>query len=118
MSGLSIREEARRRGVSLYRVRRDRGEFGPGKYRPKLNITRTSRGLKATDSIRDDLGKAAQVLEASTERAPFLWLVVGDYDPATGMGRSDAAHLTLDQARELARQLVYLADHHYQEASA
>jgi hypothetical protein len=42
---------------------------------------------------------------------PHIWLSVGD-------DLSGTAHLTLDQAREVARQLVWLADHHYQVSNA
>jgi hypothetical protein len=74
----------------------------------------TDRGFKHLAPVVANHAGAhvkVKIIEASTAFEPHIWLSVGD-------DLSGTAHLTLDQAREVARQLVWLADHHYQVSNA
>lgn len=71
--------------------------------------TVSGRGLVYMKPVKAESGDAVCVFESSAADAPYIWLQV------TGAG---LAHLTLDQARVVERQLRWLRKHHYQVSDA
>lgn len=70
----------------------------------------TNRWFKHLPVIDHTRPGHVKVYESSAADQPCIWLNVAG-GSAEGAGH---AHLTLDQARKIADQLNWLADHHYQ----
>ena len=71
----------------------------------------SDRGFQHLPAVQDTYSGKIRVYEASTAFSPHIWLDIagGALDDNAG-----TAHLTIDQARQIADQLNWLADHHYQ----
>jgi hypothetical protein len=70
-----------------------------------LRVTTSDRGFTSLPPILDEYGGTATVYESSAASAPHIWLNV------KGSGR---LHLTVESAQQLAEQLMYLVQNHYQ----
>lgn len=71
----------------------------------------SERGFRQFPAITDAYGGTIRVYESSAAESPHLWLNVTAFAGFTDKG---TAHLTIDQARQIADQLNWFADHHYQ----
>jgi hypothetical protein len=81
-------------------------------WQPKTAVS--DRGMTYMDPIttRDD-GDIVRVYESSDATSPHIWLFVKDgHIP----DQRATAHMTLEEAEELARELLWFVDNHYQVA--
>lgn len=85
-----------------------------------LTPIKSDRGFTRLPAIPSDHpGGEVRVYESSAAEQPCIWLnATAGYAFNRPDGSSVVApiHLTVDNARKLAEQLLYLAEHHYQEA--
>lgn len=78
---------------------------------PHLNRALSSRGFARYPPLVDTYGThEVQVYESSAASEPCLWVNVGATDDPEPRC---AAHLTLEQAQQLADQLLDAIQHHY-----
>lgn len=79
-----------------------------------MKHTVTDRGFKHMEPFKCTYGTKVRAYESSIAEAPHVWLNLKE---GQQLGCADAsAHLTLDQAEYLAKQLLWLVEHHYQVA--
>ena len=72
----------------------------------------SGRGFKWMPETVTPIGTTVEVYESSAAEEPKVWLGIT-------RGRDDLrAHLTVDEARRVGEQLIWLADHHYQVEDA
>ena len=76
----------------------------------------TDRGFKHMQPIICTYGSAVRVYESGAASEPCIWLNVRvDPTKLTNQPSGEGtAHLTLEQAQTLRKQLAYLIKHHYQ----
>lgn len=77
-----------------------------------MKHTLTARGFKHLEPIPDSRGGEIRLYESSAAYEPCVWLSIRQADGAKIM--EARAHLTLDQARVLRKQLKWLIENHYQ----
>lgn len=81
-------------------------------------VTRSSRGLEHLDSIPSTYGGEIKIYESSLAEHPHIWVDIAQpvdlNDPKSGVLVEAVAHLPIEGAALLAKQLTYLADNHYQ----
>jgi hypothetical protein len=82
-----------------------------------LEPTSNDRGFKSLPSIAATHGDSMEVYESSNAEGPHLWLKVrGTHENggANGEQVATAVQLTAESAQQLAQQLAWLLEHHYQ----
>ena len=83
-----------------------------------LTPTYTTQGYKWLPMINGLYGDAVQVYESSLASQPALWLRIAGASQDTGrrnhMQLWRQVHLSADAAVELAQQLLWMVEHHYQ----
>lgn len=68
---------------------------------------RTKIGLHAMPEVVGDFDETVHVMESSAFEAARIWLTIGRQD-----GSKTFAHLTLEQAKQIGEQLIYLSENH------
>lgn len=81
-----------------------------------LPFTTSERGFKQMETITDQYLGSVIVYESSVATEPCLWVRIKENPTVLTQPKPGeaAAHLTLDQVRELRDQLNWLIDNHYQ----
>lgn len=90
----------------------------PTGYSP--DYTSSDRGFKHLEPVPSTYAGRVRVYESSAADGPHLWLAITqpvDLNEPTGPELSTRAHLTAGSAEEVALQLLWLLEHHYQGAS-
>lgn len=75
-----------------------------------LRFSTSERGLKYMPTIYGEGVSLVRVYESSLAEEPRIWVYVED----RAGERIAQAHMSLDEARQLAEQLVVLVENHYQ----
>ena len=78
----------------------------------------SGRGFTHLPEIPSNYGGHIRAYESSAASSPHLWVRIEcpeNPNAPDGPTREAVVHLTLDNARRLAEQLVYLVDTHYLE---
>lgn len=78
----------------------------------------TGRGFKHMPAVEADPGETVRAYESSAAfRGPHVWLSItspANRNEPGGVAVQAFAHMHIDKARELAEQLLFLCDNHYQ----
>lgn len=75
-----------------------------------LDVTTSGRGLRFYPTLVETYGKTGvYVSESSAASGPHVWVRILETS-----GYKQAAHLTVEQAVQLAEQLLHCVEHHYQ----
>lgn len=78
--------------------------------RPHLQARLSERGFTQMPRIWiDDRGASVRVFESSAAEGPHVWLAITNHRLAEAF-----VHLSTEQAVQVAEQLQYLVDNHYQ----
>lgn len=79
--------------------------------------TRSDRGLAYFEPVPSVYGGHARVYESSAASGPHVWLKVEspvDLNEPDGPTQEGVAHLTLEDAEKLGKQLLWFVENHYQ----
>lgn len=82
-----------------------------------LGATKSDRGFNRMTSIPSEYGGHVEVYESSAAKGPHIWLRAEapvNLNNPQGDKVDAPIHLTLENARKLAEQLIWLCDNHYQ----
>ena len=77
-----------------------------------LTPTCSDRGFTHLPEVTFESTGSVRVYESSSAECPRIWLSVTQPRPLASPA-SATAHLTLDEARMVAEQLLHLCDHHH-----
>lgn len=83
-----------------------------------LQYVNSDRGFKFLPPVTDNYGARVKVYESSSAEHPHIWLKAESPENPNFPGENineAYLHLTVEKATELAEQLLYLVENHYQE---
>ena len=82
-----------------------------------LTPIRSDRGFISMPAIVGAYAGEVTVYESSAAESPHIWLRVDERFDRSAEPKDATAHLTMESARQLAEQLLWLCENHYQVKS-